>query len=199
MEEDNLKTIFEASYQNPNEARKSLENKGFSYVDEYSSPDTKVFLDKQGNPHITFRGTHRIEDVGTDIKVGLGLETQRHKQAKKIVEEVGKKYQKPVSAYGTSLGGHIAESSGAQNIYTYNKAVGIKDIAKKIPKSQTDYRTEKDIVSLPSLFQTGGKKITIKSPFFQDVLTAHSTSSFKAGNQGSQASPPSVLKKLRFF
>jgi hypothetical protein len=178
MEEENLKSIFEASYQNPNEARQTLESKGYSYVPEYSSPESKVFLDKQGNPHITFRGTHRAEDAITDLKLGLGLETKRHKEAKQLVKQVQEKYQKPVSAYGTSLGGNLAEHSGASNVYTYNKAVGAKDLFKKLPASQTDYRTEKDIISLPSIFQTGSKKVTIKSPVFQDVLSAHSTSSF---------------------
>lgn len=178
MEEENLKDIFEASYQNPEEARQTLEKKGYSYVSEYSSPESKVFLDKQGNPHITFRGTKRAEDAITDLKLGLGLETKRHKEAKQLVKQVQEKYQKPVSAYGTSLGGHLAESSGASKVYTYNKATGIKDVFKSIPENQTDYRTQKDLISLPSVFQKGGKKITIQSPLFQDVLTAHSTSAF---------------------
>jgi hypothetical protein len=178
-EEENLKSIFEASYQNPEQARQTLSSKGYSYVDELSSPDTKVFLDKAGNPHITFRGTKRVEDIGTDLLLGVGKRTKRHKEAQETVKRVREKYQKPVSAYGHSLGGHLAEESGANKVYTYNKAVGIKDIFKKLPSTQTDIRTTKDIISLPSLFQTGSKKKTIKSPFVQDILKAHSLSSLK--------------------
>lgn len=179
MEEDNIKTIFEASYQNPKEAKFTLEGKGYKYDDEFSSPDTKVFVDAGGNPHIAYRGSHRVEDALTDIKLGLGLKTKRHEAAKDIAKKVEAKYGKAAAAYGTSLGGHLAETSGVSgNVYTYNKATGIKDIFKTIPKTQTDYRTEKDVVSAPSLFQKGGKKITIGSTKKDSILKAHSISSF---------------------
>jgi hypothetical protein len=194
--EGNLKDIFEASYENPKEAKSRLENIGFTYDSDLSSPDTKIFYDKQGNPHITFRGTHRAEDVITDLKVGLGYDTKRHKEAREITKKVQEKYNKPVSAYGTSLGGHLAEKSGAQNVYTYNKATGIKDIFKTIPKTQKDYRTEKDVVSFPSLFQRGGQKITIESPTNQDILNAHS---IKAFNIDKVLLKPQKYPKWRFF
>lgn len=177
--EENLKSIFEASYQNPKDAKQTLENKGFKYDEELSSPDTKIFVDTLGNPHIAYRGSHRVEDVLTDIKLGLGYETKRHKDAKETAKKVEQKYGKAASAYGTSLGGNLAESSGVSGkVYTYNKATGIKDIFKKIPKTQFDYRTEKDIISLPSLLQKGGNKITIESSKKDNILKAHSTESF---------------------
>lgn len=178
MNTDTLNTIFEASYQNPNQAKTALEQSGYTYDSELSSPDTKVFIDKEGNPHIAFRGTHRVEDVLTDIQVGLGLDTKRHKSARESVKQAEKKYGKAATAYGTSLGGHIAESSGAANVYTYNKAVGIKDIGKTISKTQTDYRTDRDVISFPSITQKGGNKITIESPY-KDILSSHSTKAFK--------------------
>lgn len=179
MEEDNIKAIFEASYQNPKDARKTLESRGYKYDDEFSSPDTKVFVDNLGNPSIAYRGSHRVEDALTDIKLGLGLKTKRHEDAKDIAKKVEAKYGKAAAAYGTSLGGNLAEKSGVSgSITTFNKAVGIKDIFKTIPKNQTDYRTEKDIVSAPSLLQKGGKKITIGSNKKDSILKAHSISSF---------------------
>lgn len=187
--EDNLKTIFEASYQNPSVAKKTLEDVGYTYDTELSSPDTKVFIDKSGNPHIAYRGSHRVEDVITDIQLGLGKETKRHEEAKKTAKKVEEKYGKAASAYGHSLGGHLAESSGVSgNVYTYNKATGIKDILKKVPKTQFDYRTEKDIVSLPSVFQKGGNKITIESGN-EDILKAHSLKSFKKGKTIQSGNP----------
>jgi hypothetical protein len=179
FDESHLKTIFEASYQNPSVAKSSLEEKGYKFDTEFSSPDTKVFVDVLGNPHIAYRGTHRAEDVITDVKLGLGQETKRHKEAKELAKKVEQKYGKAASAYGTSLGGHLAESSGVSgNVYTYNKATGIKDIFKTVPKTQFDYRTERDIISLPSVFQRGGKKITIGSTKNEDFLKAHSTAAF---------------------
>lgn len=177
--EDNLKSIFEASYQNPKEARTTLESKGYKYDTELSSPDTKIFVDAQGVPNIAYRGSHRVEDIGTDLKLGFGYDTGRHKDAREIAKLVEKKYGKSANAYGTSLGGNLAEGSGVGgNVYTYNKATGIKDIFKTVPKTQFDYRTEKDIVSLPSVLQKGGNKITIESSKGDNILKAHSISSF---------------------
>lgn len=182
--EDNLKSIFEASYQNPNEARTTLEGKGYKYDTELSSPDTKIFVDSGGNPHIAYRGSHRVEDIGTDIKLGLGYDTKRHKEARDIAQKVESKYGKSASAYGHSLASHLAEQSGVGgNVYTFNKAVGIKDIFRTIPKTQFDYRTEKDIVSLPSLLQKGGNKITIKSNKNQSIISSHRLESFKPENK----------------
>jgi len=187
--EENLKTIFEASYQNPSIAKKTLEDIGYTYDTELSSPDTKVFVDKQGNPHIAYRGSHRVEDVLTDIQLGLGKETKRHKEAKDIAKKTEEKYGKSASAYGHSLGGHLAEQSGVSgNVYTYNKATGVKDIFRKVPKTQFDYRTERDIVSLPSILQKGGNKITIESTT-KDLLKEHSLKSFKKGKTIQSGNP----------
>lgn len=202
MEEDNLKSIFEASYKNPREAQMLLEGKGYKYDSELSSPDTKVFLDKEGNPHVAFRGSHRVEDAFTDLQVGLGIKTKREKEAQQAVKQIQEKYKKPVSAYGTSLGGKLAEESGASKVYTYNKAVGVKDLFKQIPSSQTDIRTSRDIVSLPSFTQSGGKKITIQSPFITTALKEHSTSAldFSKKKSGQTFSFPNVaLGRIKPF
>jgi hypothetical protein len=179
MEEDNIKAIFEASYENPKDARKTLESRGYKYDDEFSSPDTKVFVDNLGNPSIAYRGSHRVEDAITDLKLGVGLSTKRQADAKDIAKKVEAKYGKAANAYGHSLGGNLAENSGVSgSITTFNKAVGIKDIFKTIPKRQTDYRTEKDVVSAPSLLQKGGKKITIASNKKDSILKAHKLDAF---------------------
>jgi hypothetical protein len=177
--EDNLKVIFESSYQTPKEAKQSLQKIGYTYDTELSSPDTKIFIDSKGNPNITYRGTHRLEDIGTDLYLGLGKETKRHKEAKEIAKKVESKYGKPASAYGHSLGGNLAEQSGVSgNVFTFNKATGIKDIFRTVPKTQFDYRTERDIVSLPSVLQKGGNKITIESNKKDNILTAHKLNAF---------------------
>lgn len=183
MSEDNLKAIFQASYQNPKEAQTTLEQRGYKYDPQLSSPDTKVFVDEEGNPHIAFRGTHRVEDIGTDIQVALGITTKREKEAQKAVEMAKQKYNKPVTAYGTSLGGKIAEESGAKNIYTYNKAVGTSDLFKTLPSTQTDIRTSRDVISFPSFTQFGGTKVTIQSPLITTALKEHSTTALNFSNK----------------
>jgi hypothetical protein len=174
------KDIFQASYDNPLDAEKRLSKYGYKFQSDISSPESKVFLDPQDNPVILHRGTHRVEDWGTDLKsVLLGQEGRRTKQARELTKKVQETYKKPVTAYGTSLGGFLSEQSGAENVVTYNKAVRPTDIFKKRKETQTDIRTNKDIVSLPSIFQRGGKTKTIKVPFYTDIFTAHTTKVFK--------------------
>ena len=71
-----------------------------------------------------------------------------------MTQLVESKYNKPVTVYGHSLGGSLAEKSGANgHIITKNKGVGIMDIGKTIPQNQIDYRNKNDVVSLLSLTQ----------------------------------------------
>lgn len=174
------KELFEASYDKPLEAEQRLSKYGYKFESDLSSPESKVFLDPTGNPVILHRGTHRIEDWASNVnEILLGKEGRRLKEAKELTKKVQEKYKKPVLAVGTSKGGFLAEKSGAENVLTYNKAVAPTDIFKKIKPTQTDIRTTKDIISLPSVLQRGGKKQTVKVPFYTDIFTAHSTKSLK--------------------
>jgi hypothetical protein len=176
MKEEDYKELFQASYDKPLEAEKRLSKKGYKFQSDLSSPESKVFLDPEDKPIILHRGTHRLEDWGTDIKsVLLGKEGRRTKEARELTKKVQSKFGKPVTAVGTSLGGFLSEQSGAENVITYNKATRPKDIFKKIKTTQTDIRTSKDIISLPSILQRGGKKITKKVPFYTNIIKAHST------------------------
>jgi hypothetical protein len=175
--ENNLNSIFEASYQNPKDAAVTLSNLGYTFDTSLSSPTAKVFVDKEGNPNIAYRGSHRVEDILTDISLGFGYDTKRQKDARETAKAVEAKYKKPATAYGHSLGGALAEGSGVGGkVITFNKAVAAKDVFKTVPKTQTDYRTERDIVSLPSVFQKGGKKVLIESK--GDVISAHRLGAF---------------------
>ena len=154
----NLKPIWHSSYQNQKEASKSLGNLGYKYDNELSTNDAKVFIDKDGKPNIAFRGTHnmRWKDIKSDIALGLGLSKYdtRFQEAKRLTRLVEDKYHSQANAYGDSLGGSLAEFSGAKGqIFTHNKGVGIGDLFKNIPQKQHDYRNKNDIVSLLSLTQ----------------------------------------------
>lgn len=176
------KDIFKASYQRPKEAHITLEGLGYKYDPELSSDKSKVFIDKEGNPHIAFRGTTldkglktAVQDIGTDIMVGLGKTTKREKEAKKLREQVESKYGKPATAYGTSLGGKLAVSSGAKAV-TYNRAYGLRDIFEKQKKQDIHYRNPSDIISLPSKIVRGKKSIQVGKKT-SDPLFAHSIES----------------------
>ena len=154
-----LQPILQASYLNQADASKKLNDLGYKYDPELSTNESKVFVDKKGNPNIAFRGSKRIFDdfLGSDLKLALGLEKydKRFQEAQKLTKLVEDKYNKPVNVFGHSLGGSLAEKSGAHGkIMTYNKgAAGILDIGKKIPNNQTDFRNKNDIVSVLSLTQ----------------------------------------------
>jgi hypothetical protein len=177
-----IKKILDASYLNPEDAKRELENLGYKYDKELSTPESKVFLDKKGRPNIAFRGSKRLFDdfLGSDLKLAVGLENydKRFQEAKHLTKLVQDKYDKPANVFGSSLGGSLAEKSGANGkIITHNKGVGVFDIGKEIPKNQVDYRNRNDIVSLLSLTQNHGhnnlkEKETGKNPL--DILGNHS-------------------------
>lgn len=170
---DNLKDILDASYKKPEESNQIFKNLGYTQDPQLSSQKAKVFTDKEGNPNIVFRGTElgrgkktAIDDIKTDLMIGLGLgkHTKQYKDSMKLKKQVQEKYGKPITAYGYSKGGWQAEAIKADKAITFNKAVGLADIGKTISKTQTDIRTDKDIVSLPSLTQKyRGKTQIIKS------------------------------------
>ena len=174
-----IKPILNSSYQNQKEASKSLGKLGYTYDKKLSTNQSKVFVDSEGNPNIAFRGSKTARDwLISDPLLALGLQNldPRFKEAKALTKKVEKKYGKPADVYGHSLGGTLAEKSGAKgNIVTYNKGVGIGDIGKKIPKNQTDIRTKSDVVSAVAFTQnhSNGDLINLKTPILQNPLQAH--------------------------
>jgi hypothetical protein len=176
-----IKNILKASYQKPDDAKKTIEAEGYKYDPELSTMKAQVFTDKEGNPNIAYRGTElgrgrktAIADIGTDLMIGAGLGkyTKQYKDTVKLRKKVQEKYNKPVTAIGHSKGGWQAEMSGADKIITYNKATGIADIGKTIPSKQTDIRKRGDLISLPSLTQKRKGKLLQKG-FSLNPLKAH--------------------------
>jgi hypothetical protein len=179
IDEERLKDILTASYQPQREAESTLAKRGYKYDNELSSMESKVFVDpKTGKPSIAYRGSTRASDfLYEDPALALGYKTEKQKKAEKLAKDVEIKYGQPADTYGHSLGGYRAEkSSTGGKVYTYNKGAGLSDIGKKIPKTQTDIRTDKDVVSLLSLTQRGGKRKTISTPLTSNVLSSHSIS-----------------------
>lgn len=175
----NIKPILNASYQNQKEASKTLGKLGYTYDKKLSTNQSKVFVDNEGNPNIAFRGSKTAKDfLFSDPLLAFGLQNldPRFKEAKELTKKVEKKYGKPADVFGHSLGGTLADKSGAKgNIVTYNKGVGLGDIGKTIPKNQTDIRAKGDVVSALALTQKykNGDLINLNTSLLQNPLQAH--------------------------
>jgi hypothetical protein len=191
--EDNISSILKASYKPQREAESDLVKLGYTYDPQLSSMDTKVFADKEGNPHIAYRGTVRAETWADNAKILLGGKSKIDTEAIDTAKKVQAKYGKAPTTYGHSRGGRSAELAGEATggkSYTYNKASLPRDAFKTIRKDQTDIRTSKDIVSLPSVFQSGGQRVTIQSDPTDSYLKAHSLGGLKQAK-------PSISSKLK--
>lgn len=170
MENLNIKPILEASYLNQSEAADALKNYGYTYDNELSNNENKVFVDKQGNPHIAVRGSKRVSDfIIHDPLAVVGLEgfSSRFTEIKDLTKKVRGKYGIDPDVYGNSLGGRLAEASGTTGrIITHNKLTGFSDIGKVIPKNQLDLRSATDPASVLALTQQHqGKFVNFKPKF----------------------------------
>jgi hypothetical protein len=177
----NLQPILQASYENNPKASELLSGAGYKLDESLSRPNAKVFTDSKGRPNIAFRGSRRWNDwLISDPLIALGLERfdPRYKEAQQLTKQVADKYGKKVDVFGHSLGSKVAELSGTNgHIYTFDKATGINDLFKTIPKNQYDVRTTNDIVSLGSItqFHPWGNFKEIEKPN-QTILQAHDLS-----------------------
>ena len=161
-----VQDLIEASYSRTGDAEKLGKKYGLTLDKQLSNANQKVFYDKQKNPSVVFRGSKNENDLMTDVLIAGGLEkySTRFRDSKNLINDVKKKYNnKPVTSLGHSLGGSLAEYSGGDKIITVNKGVGFGGVGKQIKNNQTDIRTGKDVVSLLSTTQSGGKKINIKT------------------------------------
>lgn len=178
IDEQHLKDILTASYQDQRTAEQTLAKRGYKYDTELSNNENKVFFNPDTQQsHIAYRGSVRAKDWIGNIRLGLGFNDPDIERRVDLAGKVKEKYGTAPTTYGHSRAGLISERAGEKyggKSYTYNKAVDPSDILKKIRKDQTDYRKKGDIVSLPSYFQTGGKKITKTDPnIFPTILTSH--------------------------
>jgi len=181
MKENNLKKILKASYKPQAEASADIEKLGYKYDPELSTMENKVFYDpKTGKASIAYRGSTTSKDWIANLKQAIGFTDKEGEKRIQLADQVKKKYESIDTIYGHSRGGLIAEKAGDRTgakVITYNKATLPEDIFKSVRPEQTDIRTKGDIVSLPSIFQSGGvkKEISSLSPF-QNFITSHSTS-----------------------
>ena len=184
---DNLRSLINASYSGTNDAEQIGLKLGYKLDRDLSNRKHKVFTDAQNKPVITYTGTRTLGDVITDgaLAVGLGGFTQRFQESKRVANKTRAKYGQPLTIAGHSLGGSLAEHSGSKKdkIITVDKGVGLFGIGKRIKSNQTDIRTTTDPVSLLSLTQSGGKKITVPNSKIINPLDAHNFRTISRVNQ----------------
>lgn len=178
IDESELKDILKASYQDQREAEKTLAKRGYKYDYELSNMENKVFFNPDTQQsHIAYRGSVRAKDWIGNIKLGLGFDDPDIDKRVELAGKVKEKYGTTPTTYGHSRGAVASERAGEKyggKSYTYNKAALPEDIFKQIRPEQTDYRKTGDVVSLLSIGQKGGKKITKKdTAIFPTFLTAH--------------------------
>lgn len=156
-----LSLLIRASYLALRQAAEMMDARGYT-LDRYLSTDeVKVFYSDVTGAVVCYRGTVNAGDWGTDLALGVGILGKRHKQAKALMERVQAKFG-PAHAIGHSLGGHLAENSGAQGlILTADKAVGVRDLALQARENQLDVRARGDVVSALS---RGGLREEVTPP-----------------------------------
>lgn len=178
---EDLGDLLKASYMPQKDAKKKMEQKGYGYDDHLSTMNTKVFV-KDGKPVVVHRGTTTVKDMVDDGLLGLGLEKYgfRYKNAQRITRKAEEKYKQHADAVGHSLGGSLAEKSGAHgDVMTFNKGSGLGDIGKKNKSNQLDITTKGDVISALGKTQTGNKEV-IDNQFkskdiLKNALNAHNT------------------------
>ena len=163
MNKSELKDVLKASYMPQSKAAAYMEKKhGYSYDPQLSSMQQKVFINKEGKPIITQRGSTRVSDwLIEDPAALVGFSnTSKVKEAKQLAKATKEKYGVDATVTGHSLGGYLAEKGATKcsDVYTYNKAAGILSVFSNIPKTQNDYRTPLDIPSFLGQYQRGDKE-----------------------------------------
>ena len=174
------KTILESSYKKQSDFQHDVGQLGYEYDPELSSMENKVFYDpKTKKASIAYRGSTTAKDWLGNAILALGFKDPEVERRVQLADKVKAKYGEIDTIYGHSRGALVGEKAGERTgakVITYNKAVLPTDVFKTIRPEQTDIRTNKDIVSLPSFFQSGGQKKTIELSKSTNIFSAHSLS-----------------------
>jgi hypothetical protein len=188
LKSQEIEDLIKASYKNSQEASTIGKKYNLTLDSNLSSPEQKIFIDKKGKPILVARGStsSSLKGMAKDwlvsdalIAIGASKLDPRQARTQEVYNKVVEKYKKPVALLGHSLGGHLVENvkiGRNDKIVTYNKAVGLGDIGKKIRDNQFDIRTGGDLVSGLSLTQKykKGNNITVKNTQYGNPIALHS-------------------------
>ncbi|KAJ1622244.1 hypothetical protein T492DRAFT_1126911 [Pavlovales sp. CCMP2436] len=142
-----LPAFLRASYAPLYAAGTEMGKLGYSMDLKLSSNEAKVFFSAATGAVVCFRGSVNAADWAENLQLGVGVFGPRHQRSKALMEKVQAKYG-PSHAIGHSLGGHLAEHSGARGlILTVDKAVGVRDLGAQSNPNELDIRAKGDAVS----------------------------------------------------
>lgn len=178
LSSEDLEALLAKSYhsQNPSDYKDFQVDKSLSgqRVQVYHNPTTQQTI-------VAHRGTTSVPNWIENVAYAVGNDKsgKAFQHSKKIQDQAYQKYGKEnITTIGHSKGALHAQEYGKEGkeVITLNKPVNIHDaLFTRVPKSQTDIRTQYDPVSFLRPFQRGNKAETIKSTT-KNPLAEHKTS-----------------------
>lgn len=142
-----LPAFLRASYAPRYTAGSEMAKLGYSMDVGLSTDEAKVFFNAKTGAVVCFRGSVNASDWAENAQLAVGIFGPRHQRSKELMATVQAKYG-AAHAIGHSLGGHLAEHSGARGlVLAVDKAVGVRDLAPQSNPNELDIRTKDDPVS----------------------------------------------------
>lgn len=159
-----LETMLANTYKK-NEDQSKIE--GYILDKELSGSRVKVYHDpKSKHTVVGHRGSASGQDWLENALYTIGIKGgKNYRNSREVQKKAHAKYgTENLTTIGHSKGAmHAQEFGQSGDIITLNKPTNIKDTLRyKVPKYQTDYRGEKDVVSALRPFQRGKKAVTLK-------------------------------------
>jgi len=187
----NLETMLGNSYK-PNTENGPIDNYVLdptlsdNRVKTYYDPNTKHTV-------VAHRGSATAQDWVENAMYSIGIKRgANYKHSREMQKKAQAKYGSDnLTTIGHSKGALHAQEFGQKgDIVTLNKPVNVKDaFGYKVPKYQTDYRGEGDVVSALRGAQGGKKAVTLKKQKghssswnpIKNILDEHATETLSRG------------------
>jgi hypothetical protein len=164
LSKSDLEAMLANSYQ-PNSENGPVNN--YSLDPTLSDDRVKTYYDPVTNHTvIAHRGSAEKQDWIENAMYSVGIKGgKNYKHSREMQKKIESKYGSDnLTTIGHSKGALHAQEFGQKgDIVTLNKPVNVRDALNyKVPKYQTDYRGEGDVVSALRPFQGGKKEIVLK-------------------------------------
>ena len=172
------KALKNSYHTNPNHLKKF----GYALDSSLSNGNEQVFFNKSSNKLLfTVAGTHNLKDWGTDAYLAVGKlkDTNRYKEADKVLKEAKAKYpDASTTVVGHSLGSAISQgiSKNSDKVFTYN---GAYTAGQKTKGNVHAYRTNGDIVSVFGANATHMTNLENNNNNSLNILTSHHLDNIK--------------------